>query len=172
MTRFSLSAVPQLFALAVLVSLGCGGGLRSDTCTGGVNMTSPRLVAGLEPSAGGALARITWDPGTDAGAQLPSGYFAAVQLSPETPAEVQSLVSGVSQTGEREITVRFRNLGGYLSTHDTLDFILAFPDRRGFISCSHRGMDDEYLLKVHLKFNAQQQLQEAVLTEEVILGEI
>jgi hypothetical protein len=129
-------------------------------------------VAGLEPSVGGALTRITWDPGTDAGAQLPSSYFAAVQLSPETSAEVQPLVPGVSQTGEREITVRFRNLGAYLNTHDTLDFVLAFPDRRGFISCRHAGMDDEYLLKVHLKFNAQQQLQEAVLTEEARLGDI
>jgi hypothetical protein len=33
-------------------------------------------------------------------------------------------------------------------------------------------MDDEYLLKARLKFNAQQELQEAVLTEEARLGDI
>lgn len=168
-----LAVLPaRLLALAVLMALGCGDGVRSDTCTGGVNMTNPRLVAGLEPSAGGSLIRITWDPGTGSGAQLPSGYFAAVQLSPGTAPEVQMLVGAISQTGEREITVRFRNMGGYLSTHDTLDFVLAFPDRRGFISCEHAGMDDVYLLKIHLRFNAQQELQESVLTEEVVLGDI
>jgi hypothetical protein len=78
MTRFALFDAPRLFALAGLVALGCGDGARSDTCTGGVNMTNPRLVAGLEPSAGGALTRITWDPGTDAGAQLPSTWMMSI----------------------------------------------------------------------------------------------
>ncbi|HYH98559.1 hypothetical protein [Hyalangium sp.] len=159
--------------LVALAMLACGDGQSSDTCTIGENMTNPRLVAGLEPAPGGSVMRITWDPGTRQGAELPSDYFAAVQLSSETTTELQGLIPSVSLTGEREISVRFRNLGPYLSTHDnTLDFSLAFPDRRDFISCRHAGMDDAYLLKVHLEFNEQQQLKHAELAEDLTLGDI
>jgi hypothetical protein len=162
----------KVAVLAALTSLACGDRLRSDTCTGGSNMTDPRLVAGLEPSAGGSLMRITWDPGTGEGAQLSPDYFAAVRLSSQTATEVQGLVPSVSLTGEREITVRFRNLGPYLSTHRTLELVLAFPDRRGFTACEHAGMDDEYLLKIRLEFDEQQQLQSATLTQDVSLGDL
>ncbi|WP_224247697.1 hypothetical protein [Hyalangium gracile] len=163
-------------ALVALTQPGCGDGEErekgSDSCTAGRNMTDPRLVNGLEPIAGGALLRITWDPGTDAGSELPSDYFAAVKVSGETPTEVQNLVSDVSLTEDRQLSVRFRNLGPYLADHDALEFALVFPDRRGFVSCSHPGMDDAYLLKVRLEFGEQQQLQRAELTEEVTLGDI
>jgi hypothetical protein len=164
----------RVAVLVALATLACGGDEpRSDTCTAGENMTSPRVVAGLELAPGGSLMRITWEPGTSVGAELPSEYFAAVQLSGETKPEVQGLIPSVSLTGERELTVRFRNLGPYLSTHDnTLDFTLSFPDRRHFISCGHAGMDDEYLLRVHLRFDAQQQLEHAELVEHVSLGDI
>jgi len=164
----------RVAVLAALTTLACGGDEpRSDTCTAGENMANPRVVAGLEPAPGGSVMRITWEPGTSVGAQLPSEYFAAVQLSGETKPEVQGLIPGVSLTAERELTVRFRNLGPYLGTHDNaLDFTLAFPDRRSFISCGHAGMDDEYLLRIHLQFNAQQQLEHAELVEHVSLGDI
>jgi hypothetical protein len=159
-----------------LAQLGCGDepspNPQPNTCTTGSNMTDPRLVAGLEPSAGGSLIRITWDPGTDFGASLSSDYFSAAQLSRETPSEVQPLVSNVSLMEERQLTVRFRNLGPYLATHRTLEFVLEFPDRRQFISCTHAGMDDVYLLRVRLEFDEHGQLQNTVMTEDVSLGDI
>jgi len=164
----------RVAVLAALTTLACGGDEpHPDTCTDGENMTDPRIVAGLEPAPGGSAMRITWDPGTSAGAQLPSDYFAAVKLSAETAPEVQSLIPSVTLTGERELSVRFRTLGAYLDTHgNALDFTLAFPDRRDFISCVHPGMSDEYRLKVQLRFNAQRQLEHAELAEQVSLGDI
>ncbi|WP_224372899.1 hypothetical protein [Hyalangium versicolor] len=171
-SRFAPWVVAALVAMA---QVGCGDDEPSaskDSCSSGNNMTNPRLVDGLEPTAGGSLIRITWEPGTSLGAQLPSEYFAAVQVSRETAPEVQSLVTTVSLTEDRQITVRFRNLGPYLVDHDALEFKLAFPDRRGFISCSHPGMDDEYLLNVRLEFDEQKELQRASLTEDVSPGDI
>jgi hypothetical protein len=172
--RQDMSGLCRVAVLVALTTLACGGDEpRSDTCTAGENMTNPRVVSGLEPAPGGSLMRIAWEPGTVVGAQLPSEYFAAVQLAAETKPEVQGLIPSVTKTGERELTVRFRNLGAYLDTHDRrLDFTLAFPDRRKFISCGHAGMDDEYLLRVHLQFNAQGQLERAELAQHVTLGDI
>lgn len=162
--------------LVALTQVACGDEPASkdsqDTCTGGSNMSNPRLVDGLEPAAGGSLLRITWEPGTDQGAQLSSDYFAAAHVSSDTASEVQSLISNVSLTEDRQLTVRFRNLGPYLVEHDTLEFSLAFPDRRDFISCSHPGMADVYLLRVRLQFDAQKQLQGSSLTEDVSPGDI
>ena len=172
--RQDLSGMCRVAVLAALTTLACGGDEpRSDTCTAGENMSNPRVVAGLEPAAGGSQMRITWLPGTSVGAQLPREYFAAVQLSKETKPEVQTLIPSVTLTGERELTLRFRTLGAYLDTHGhVLDFSLAFPDRRNFISCAHAGMDDEYLLRVHMQFNAQQQLERVELAQQVSLGDI
>jgi hypothetical protein len=172
MHRFGV--ISWLFvALVALTQVACGDEPASqDSCTGGSNMSNPRLVNGLEPAAGGSLLRITWEQGTDQGAQLSSDYFAAARVSSDTTTAVQGLISDVSLTEERQLTVRFRNLGPYLVEHDTLEFALAFPDRRDFISCSHPGMDDEYLLRVRLEFDEQKQLAGSSLTEEVSLGDI
>lgn len=169
-----LRGMCRVAVLAALTTLACGGdGPRSDSCTAGKNMMNPRLVAGLEPAPGGSLMRITWEPGTDLGAELPLDYFARAQLSGETSAEVQALIPSVTLTDERELTVRFRNLGPYLESHqNVLDFTLAFPDRRSFVSCEHAGMDDVYLLKVHLQFDAQKQLERAELVEQVSFGDL
>lgn len=172
--RHHLRGMYRVAVLAALTTLACGGDEpRSDSCTAGENMTNPRLVAGLEPTAGGSLMRITWDRGTDLGAELPLDYFAQAQLSGETAAEVQALIPSVTLTDERELTVRFRNLGPYLEAHgNALDFTLAFPDRRKFVSCEHSGMDDAYMLKVHLQFDAQKQLERAELAEHVSFGDL
>lgn len=172
--RHQLRGMCRVAVLAALATLACGGDEPgSDSCSAGGNMTNPRLVAGLETAPGGSTMRITWEPGTSQGAALPSEYFAQVQVSRGTAEEVRALIPSVSLTGERELTVRFRTLGPYLDAHgNALDFALTFPDRRGFISCSHPGMDDEYLLKVHLQFDAQKQLERAELNEHVSYGDI
>ncbi|KFE66140.1 hypothetical protein DB31_1205 [Hyalangium minutum] len=164
----------QVAVLAALTTLACGGDEpRSDSCSAGENMTNPRLVAGLEPAPGGSLMRITWDRGTDLGAELSSDYFAQAQLAGETAEEVRALIPSVTLTGERELTVRFRTLGPYLENHqNALDFTLVFPDRRKFVSCEHAGMDDAYMLKVHLQFDAQKQLERAELAEHVSFGDL
>jgi hypothetical protein len=172
--RHHLRGMCRVAVLAALTALACGGdGPGSDSCISGANMTNPRVVAGLETAPGGSTLRITWEPGTSQGAALPSEYFAQVRVYEETAEEVRALIPSVSLTGERELTVRFRTLGPYLDAHgNVLDFSLAFPDRRSFISCSHPGMDDEYLLKVHLQFDAQKQLERAELAEHVSYGDI
>jgi hypothetical protein len=176
MHRFKL-AVCSMVMVAALAPLGCGGDTQekeptpvNNGCTSGKNMTAPHLVDGVEPSAGGSLIRISWDKGTEVGAELSSDYFSAAQVSRQTATEVQNLVSSLALTQERELTVRFRNLGPYLTTHNTVEFLLAFPDRRRFSTCTHSGTDDTYLLRVSLNFNDQGQFQSATLTEEVSLG--
>lgn len=172
--RRHLRGMGWVAVLTALTALACGGDKSgTDSCSSGGNMTDPRLVAGLETAPGGSTLRITWDAGTGQGAALPKEYFSEVRVSEETSEEVRTLIPGVSLTGERELTVRLRTLGPYLEAHgNVLDFTLAFPDRRGFISCSHPGMDDAYLLKVHLQFDAQKQLERAELAEHVSPGDL
>lgn len=172
--RHQLRGMGWVAVLAALTALACGGDESdADSCSSGGNMTDPRLVAGLEAAPGGSTLRITWDPGTGQGAGLSSDYFSQVRVSDETPEEVRALIPSVTLTGERELTVRLRTLGAYLEEHgNVLDFSLAFPDRRDFISCSHSGMDDEYQLKVHLQFDAQKQLERAELAEHMSSGKL
>jgi hypothetical protein len=111
---------------------------KPDPC-GGPNMSNPRLDPGLPVDPDSRRVQITWD----VGAILPDEYFAAVVPDAETKHDVAS----VRLVSARLLEVR---LTGAAGSHGNI--VLRFPDRRRFSSCSHRGMDDVYLLKGNVRW--------------------
>ena len=160
-----------LLSAILIITLGCAlPGFLSpgkDTCAQGDNMSNPRLVAGLEESGETSRIRITWEPGTETGAELPVEYFQAVSLEGES-----DVVSTVTLTAEREITVEFNDLSSYLKNEKVLELTLRFPDRREYISCHHAGMDDVYYLKISIHFTPEGTLEETIFEQGVRLGPI
>jgi len=154
--------------MAVLIP-GC----PPDTCTQGDNMTDPRLVNDLEPANGASQVRITWDPGTGVGADLPDAYFSAVNLgeSAGTPITQSDLIRSVQLTASRELTVTFQDTF-VPATVGMANFRLFFPDRRDFITCSHPGDTDRYFLDVTLELTPEGTVRNAALEQGKQLGEI
>ena len=167
----AVAAFPLLLPVLILFAMGCGLlGIPTpagESCMPGDNMTAPRLVAGLEEMDAGLQIRITWDAGTEQGAQLPAAYFQAVALN-----EPSEIVRSVALTAEREITVEFNDLTSYLQAQNTLELILVFPDRREFIPCAHPGMDDIYFLKISLRFASDGSIGDAQFEQGAWLGPI
>jgi hypothetical protein len=130
-------------------------------------MTDPRLVDGIEETEEGYQIRIIWDPGTEQGASLPTGYFREVTIEDDL-----GVVSTVELTGEREITVTFDDLDPYLQSENSLQLTLLFPDRRDHISCRHAGMSDVYYLKVNLEFAEEGNLESSSFEQGVWRGPI
>lgn len=140
-----------------------------DTCTGGANMTNPRLVAGLESAAGATFVRITWDPGTGLGAELGRSYFATVRLLPATLDAGVAVAEAPALTGDREIRVEIVDTR---PPPKTLSFELAFDDRARHVDCRHPGMADQYVLAVAIDVDASSEVTRTELAERVILGDI
>ena len=161
---FLLPAVLLMVLGCVLPGISPSG---KDTCTPGDNMVNPRLVAGLEEFEGTERIRITWDTGTEKGAELPTAYFQAVTLDGES-----NVISAVALSAEREIIVEFRDIASYLQNEKLLKLTLRFPDRRAYISCRHAGMDDIYFLKITLAFASDGSLQDVIFEQGVWLGPI
>lgn len=118
-------------------------------------MTNPRLVKTFDSSVTFPELVITWDVGTERGADLPSSYFAALELSCINFREgcSRSLIEDVSyQENTQSITVRFKDLNSHLSTDNEISFALQFPDREDYIDCEHPGKRDRYFLNVNLSF--------------------
>jgi len=157
--------------VTLLASTGCEPTHGPDTCTGGRNMTSPRIEAGLETTEDGPLVRIVWDPGTGRGADLPDAYFDAVLVEPTMPAS-SDFVASAELTATREITVVFSDLDAALTSSSRVGFTLWFPDRAAFIDCSHPGMPDRYLLNVVLTFDADGSISNSELSEDIRLGDV
>jgi hypothetical protein len=122
-----------------------------DTCSSGDNMTNPR-VARFDPGASTPSLLIVWDVGTGRGAELPETYFEKVKLADD--GQDAPPITSVEYRGGRELIVTFGNLESYLSSRDTLSFVLEFPDRLGYINCSHPGMMDRYQLRVTMTFTS------------------
>lgn len=147
---FQKLSVFLLIGIVVASTPGCSA---SDTCTQGDNMTDPRVSGTFDSAAADPEFTITWDTGTERGADLPNDYFAQVELSAETSAEVVPLIESVTYSEPRNITVSFNDIAPYLAEQDTLTFTLEFPDRIRYIDCTHPGMGDNYLLEVTLNFS-------------------
>jgi hypothetical protein len=143
-----------------------------DTCTQGDNMSNIRTPQGFDASLTTPSLEILWDVGTEKGAGLPPAYFANVKVGFATQENVKTLITTVGATAERKITVSFGNLSAYLATTKELKFTLEFPDRRGFISCTHAGMADIYLLDVTLSFDSRGQFEKATFEQRKSLGAI
>lgn len=143
-------------------------GGTEDSCTGGDNMTDPRIEGGVEQGSIGAEIRILWDLGTGHGAELPSSYFDIITIEGSDAAAVAQ----AKHTAPMEITVTFADLAASLAIQSSLSFTLVFPDRREHIACSHPGMPDRYLLDVTLTFDQNSQIESSELTQHVQLGDI
>ena len=136
-----------------------------DHCSGGLNMTSPRVRA-----EGEALV-LEWDPGTERGADLPANYFYAPRLEcviDETRTDKGCVVTAVDHRRERELVLTVNpavrvQAGPHLVR-------LVFPDRRQATGCRHGGMDDTYDLRVTLSFDAGGQLSGSKLDEHDFPG--
>lgn len=143
------------------------GGI-GDTCTGGDNMTNPRIEGMVTQGSVGAEVLIVWDAGTGPGATLPASYFDAPKIEgPDAAAIAQA-----QHSGPQEITITFSDLAKTLANQSTIAFTLVFPDRRDFSGCSHPGMDDRYLLDVTLTFDQSGQIMDSKLEQKVVLGDI
>lgn len=140
---------------------------NADTCSGGQNMTDPRVLGDFFVASTTPTLRIGWEAGTELGALLPDAYFAEVVVSSDGDG---ALIENVSYSNERELTVVFTNLAGTLDERDALSFTLEFPDRGLHTNCTHGGMADHYLLDVTLVFDESQALQSAIFTQSVRYG--
>ena len=153
---------PVLAALLVVLP-GC----KADTCSGGANMTDPRVLGEFSAASTTPTLRIGWDAGTELGALLPDAYFEDVVVG---GGDDGALIETVSYTSERELTVVFGSLEASLAERDALSFTLEFPDRALHTNCTHGGMSDTYLLAVTLHFDGSGTLEAADLTQNVLYG--
>lgn len=161
-----LSLIVAFFLLCVLLT-SC----FSDTCTQGATMTNPRVVDTFDASKETPKLVVTWDLGTERGSDLPDSYFEAVSLDcisiQNCPFSL--LTNALYDATSNSITVTFLELSEYLSTNDTLEFGLVFPDREQYINCTHPGNNDTYLIQVTLNFN-EAEFVDAVFSEIKQLG--
>jgi hypothetical protein len=164
-------------ALVGIVLLVCGFGCGpEDTCSGGSNMSSPRLASGGDTSSAGLTLLIAWDRGTGRGADLPDSYFAEVGVSNYRFAESDNgRIADLKLEGSRLISVTLDPVFRETARSRTAVLYLEFPDRAGSLHCSHPGGDpsggpDLYLLKVSLSFDAAGLLSDSQFVEEVHFG--
>jgi hypothetical protein len=168
----------RFWLLSVLAALGlpaCGDedSANSDTCSQGDNMGNPRVADGFDPEDPAPELRVVWDRGSGRGAELPDHYFAEVELSAGTAAEIRAVVQSVELSAAREITARLdaQALSTLLQRQDQFVISLAFPDRGTAIDCRHPGMADRYFLDVLLVFQSGA-LSRSEMTQRKQLGAI
>ena len=142
-------------------------GCKADTCSGGQNMTNPRVLGEFSAASSAPILRIGWDAGTELGTLLPDEYFEDVVVS---WGDDGALIENVSYTSERELTVVFSSLEEALAERDALSFTLEFPDRAVHTNCTHGGMSDRYFLDVTLYFGESGTLESTDLTQRVRYG--
>jgi hypothetical protein len=142
----------RVTALSLVILVGTACWWR-DACSGGENMTHPRVDRGLRTSTGGRSVVLRWDGGTGPGAACvgrPGCPVAAVAVLDERALEVH-LSADAPQTG-------------------ALSFALEFPDRRAAIECTHPGMSDHHSLAVELAVDGLRVVGEPSLTQSVYYG--
>lgn len=122
-----------------------------DTCTGGDNMSNPRIADGFDPRAATPELQLLWDRGTGPGAGLPASYFDAVRVSDRRPGHER--VVSATHVAAQEIRIRLSAVAGaaYLEDDVDLSFTLEFPDRELALDCTHPGTSDSYLVEITLQ---------------------
>jgi hypothetical protein len=143
-----------------------------DTCSGGKNMSNVRLEGPPESVRDGTRIRIAWDGGSGPGATLPPAYFERAQVDKTTANPDATLpVAEITRDGERQLAILLRDPLDRLKGRTTT-FVLTFPDRAEFISCTHPGMKDVYLLTVSFAVNGEGAIENAKLEEGYNPGDI
>jgi hypothetical protein len=113
-------------------------------------MTNPRVLGGFDTASSSPTLVITWDTGTERGAELPDKYFAEITGN---FGENSLVKSAVFNPNPKNITLTFGSLSDFLTKNDVLELNLFFPDREDYIDCKHPGAPDRYQLEILLKFN-------------------
>jgi hypothetical protein len=165
-----------MLGLIILSISSCGlidifNNAFDDTCTQGNNMSNPRIAGAFDATIDTPKLTIIWDIGTERGTELPDKYFAEVKLQTIVKDSLDvPLINSVSfQSNPKSIEVLFGDLTTFLTSNEPLGFVLDFPDREGYIVCSHPGGPDTYMLNVTLKFD-KGQFAVAELKETKVLG--
>lgn len=161
--RRRLTPLLAALLLILLILPAC----LADTCSGGQNMTNPRVLGEFSATSSTPSLRIGWDAGTELGAALTDEYFKGVLVSPGGDG---ALIETVAYTSERELTVVFSSLEESLAERNALSFTLEFPDRARHTDCNHGGMRDRYFLDVSLLFDEFGTLESTDFTQNVAYG--
>ena len=93
---------------------------------------------------------LRWSAASD---PLPERYYEP--FSVEAPGDAGPIpTSSARRTGLRELTLDMRNFDAYVRNHPRFTVRMRFPDTQGYVSCSHPGMADQYIVDVAFEFNA------------------
>lgn len=164
--------LPICMGLLIVLTLNSCGFLDlneifKDTCTQGDNMSNLRVVQGFDPISPSPTLIITWDTGTQRGAELPDTYFAQVKSG---YAKDNPLIKDIRfNPSPKTFVLSFENLETVLSQKNSLELELLFPDREGYIDCQHPGSTDWYYLTMTLRFS-QMQFLGAEFRQPIYLG--
>jgi hypothetical protein len=140
-----------------------------DTCTGGDNMSNPRINEGVDLTVQRPELRLTWERGTGVGATLPDSYFDWVSVSKmDGNGEV---IQSVKHSAPREILIELApaTLIRHLEKSSELNLTLLFPDRRLAIPCTHPASADMYIVNITLEVQ-EGVLWRATVEQSVYLG--
>jgi hypothetical protein len=131
--------------LAACSPQSCPPACVSDSCAGGDNFANLRLDPANPPEESQSRLDVLFDPGVGVPAPLPDSYYAAALPKDHQSTDGGSIVTQVTlvSTGHFRFDLE-RPLGQSVSLR------LLLPDRRGFISCRHAGMDDRYTLDLQV----------------------
>jgi hypothetical protein len=143
--------VLRTISLCLLYAISACEDSKRDTCSGGDNMSNPRISEGVELTAQSPELHLTWERGTGVGASLPDSYFDSVRRS-ESGVNLE-VIQSVEHIAAREILIRLAREGliRRLEEGRALNLTLEFPDRRSAIACTHPGTADVYVVNITLE---------------------
>jgi hypothetical protein len=160
----------KAYLLCLLCTISACDDSTRDTCSGGDNMSDPRISEGVDLTAQNPELHLTWERGTGIGATLPDSYFDSVR--PTDTAVNREVVQSVRHIAARELLIQLARDGltKHLENGSEIELILAFPDRRSAIECTHPGSIDAYFVNITLEVH-EGVLSRATVEQSVHLGD-
>lgn len=120
------------------------------------------------PAATNDRVVVRWAP--TSGDPLPDRYYEPMIFS-AAPDAGRLPVSAITRTAPRELTLEMSNLGSYLRAVSTTVVVrMRFNDTRAYVSCTHPGMSDAYVVDLTLVFDANTQTATARFSEVLLLA--
>lgn len=165
---------PSLVILRTVRALALAGMLSA--CSDGSGCPSPVFAPpataswthDTTPAATGDRVVVRW--AQTAGDPLPDTYYEPMVFS-AAPDAGRTPVTTITRTASRELTLEMPNLGSYLRTvSSTVVVRMRFNDTRAYVSCSHPGMSDIYVVDLTLVFDTNTQTATARFGEVLLLA--